>query len=171
MAGIGVLLVEPDGDRYLLLKRSEDKDFAAGAWECVTGRVEQGEGFEDAAHREVREELGINVHLHAILGTTHFHRGVERPDNELIGIIYRNRWEIEILFKWIKCNLKCRHLLAESLQGVTIQIYLAIIATLLLFLAVGHRPTKRQMELIHLFSLGWVSLPELSDGLKLSKGA
>ncbi len=90
---------------------------------------------------------------------------------ELISIIYRNRWEIEILFKWIKCNLNFRHLLAESLQGVTIQIYLAIIATLLLFLAVGHRPTKRQMELIHLFSLGWVSLRELTDGLKLKKRA
>ena len=90
---------------------------------------------------------------------------------ELISIIYRNRWEIEILFKWIKCNLNCRHLLAESIQGVTIQIYLAIIATLLLFLAIGHRPTKRQLELIHLFSLGWVSLSELSNGLKLKKRA
>jgi len=90
---------------------------------------------------------------------------------ELISIIYRNRWEIETLFKWIKCNLNCRHLLAESLQGVTIQIYLAIIATLLLFLAIGHRPTKRQMELIQLFSLGWVSLRELNNGLKLKKRA
>ena len=26
---------------------------------------------------------------------------------ELISIIYLNRWKIEDLFKWIKCNLEC----------------------------------------------------------------
>ncbi len=88
LAGIGVLIWDQKADNYLILKRSEEKDFAAGAWECVTGRVDQGEGFEDAAHREVREELGQDVILHTILGTTHFYRGDARPDNELLGIVY-----------------------------------------------------------------------------------
>jgi len=90
---------------------------------------------------------------------------------ELISVIYRYRWEIENLFKWIKGNLQCRHLLAESQQGVTIQIYIAIIASLLLFLALGHRPTKREMELIHMYSSGWASLEELQAGLGLKKRA
>jgi hypothetical protein len=88
---------------------------------------------------------------------------------ELISIIYRYRWMIEDFFKWIKCNLECRHLLAESQRGVTIQIYLAIIASLLLFLAVGHRPTKRELELIHMYSIGWATLDELYRGLGLKK--
>jgi 8-oxo-dGTP diphosphatase len=87
-AGIGALIVDESDDRYLVLKRSMEKDFAAGAWECVTGRVDQGEGFEDALHREVREELGIEVAPLFIIGTTHFHRGVERPENELLGVVY-----------------------------------------------------------------------------------
>ena len=90
---------------------------------------------------------------------------------ELISIIYKYRWEIETLFKWIKCNLQCRHLLAESKQGVTIQVYTAIIASLLLFLSIGHRPTKREMELIQLYSIGWASLEELQKGLGLKKRA
>ena len=90
---------------------------------------------------------------------------------ELISIIYRYRWMIEDFFKWIKCNLECRHLLAESQRGVTIQIYLAIIASLLLFLAIGHRPTKRQLELIHMYSIGWANLDELYRGLGLKKRA
>ena len=90
---------------------------------------------------------------------------------ELISLIYLYRWKIEDLFKWIKCNLQCRHLLAESREGVTIQIYLAIIASLLLFLALGHRPTKREMELIHMFSIGWVNRDELFKGLGLKKRA
>ncbi len=90
---------------------------------------------------------------------------------ELISIIYRHRWAIEDFFKWIKCNLECRHLLAESKSGVTIQVYLAIIASLLLFLAVGHRPTKRELELIHLYSMGWATVDELYRGLGLKKRA
>ena len=87
-AGIGALIVDENAGSYLVLKRSPQKDFAAGAWECVTGRVDQGAGFEDALHREVREELGIQVKPLFIVGTTHFHRGVEKPENELLGVVY-----------------------------------------------------------------------------------
>jgi 8-oxo-dGTP diphosphatase len=88
LAGIGALIWDPQQHKYLLLKRSEQKDFAAGAWECITGRVDQGEGFEDALHREVREELGIEVRPVFMLGTTHFYRGRQRPENELVGVVY-----------------------------------------------------------------------------------
>ena len=88
LAGVaGVVYSERDG-RYLLLRRSSDKDFAPGAWECVTGRVQQGEGFEDALRREVREETGLDVTVDAIVGTTHFYRGPERPEHELLGVVY-----------------------------------------------------------------------------------
>ena len=85
--GIAALVWSPESDRYLLLRRSAEKDFAAGVWECVTGRVDQGEGFEDALHREVREELGVEVQIELILGTTHFYRGAAHAENELIGIV------------------------------------------------------------------------------------
>ena len=28
---------------------------------------------------------------------------------ELISLIYRYRWQVELFFKWLKCILKCRH--------------------------------------------------------------
>jgi 8-oxo-dGTP diphosphatase len=88
LAGIGALIWAPDRGAYLLLQRTATKDFAPGAWECVTGRVDQGEGFEDALHREVREELGVAVVVDFILGTTHFYRGAAVPANELLGVVY-----------------------------------------------------------------------------------
>jgi len=87
-AGIAALIWTPKTEQYLLMRRSEQKDFARGAWECVTGRVDQGEGFEDALRREVREELGVEVQIEYILGTTHFYRGVPNPENELVGVVY-----------------------------------------------------------------------------------
>jgi 8-oxo-dGTP diphosphatase len=87
-AGIAALIWSPETKQYLLLRRSEQKDFARGAWECVTGRVDQGESFEDALRREVLEELRVEVQIEHILGTTHFYRGEPIPENELVGVIY-----------------------------------------------------------------------------------
>ena len=87
-AGIAALIRSTETNQYLLLRRSDQKDYAPGAWECVTGRVDQGEGFEDALRREVHEELGVEVQVEHILGTTHFYRGEQVPDNELVGVIY-----------------------------------------------------------------------------------
>jgi 8-oxo-dGTP pyrophosphatase MutT (NUDIX family) len=88
LAGIGALIWDSSKRRYLILRRSETKDFAPGLWECVTGRLNQGEGFEEALFREVEEEINLEVNPLIILGTTHFYRGDCRPENELVGIVY-----------------------------------------------------------------------------------
>ena len=88
LGGIAALIYDSKTERYLLLKRSSEKDYGAGIWECVTGRVDQGESFEDALYREVREEVGLAVRAAFIIGTTHFYRGEERPENELLGVVY-----------------------------------------------------------------------------------
>jgi hypothetical protein len=80
---------------------------------------------------------------------------------ELIGVIYRRRWAIELFFRWIKCILGCRHFFAESFEGVTIQLYLALIASLLFQQFTGHRPSKRLMELIQFFLMGWIRAADL----------
>jgi 8-oxo-dGTP diphosphatase len=88
LGGVAALIYDPQTERYLLLKRSSEKDFGPGNWECVTGRVDQGEGFEEALYREIREEVGLAVRASFIIGTTHFYRGAERPEDELIGVVY-----------------------------------------------------------------------------------
>lgn len=86
-----------------------------------------------------------------------------------IGLIYRYRWQIELFFKWIKTMLPCRHWLAESPAGVSIQIYTVLIAALLLLLATGHRPTKREMEALQFYWLGFISKDELLAALSAQK--
>lgn len=88
LAGVGALIWDETTGKYLLLRRGEHRDFQAGAWECVTGRVDQGESFEQALYREVREEIGAEVHIEFIVATSHFYRGEAKPENELLGIIY-----------------------------------------------------------------------------------
>lgn len=88
LGGIMALVREVENGRYLLLQRASSKDVGAGSWECVTGRVDQGEGFEEALYREAREEIGAEIKVEFILGTTHFYRGTAVPENELLGMAY-----------------------------------------------------------------------------------
>jgi hypothetical protein len=53
------------------------------------------------------------------------------PPSE-IAELYKQRWQIELFFKWIKQNLKIRHFLGTSENAVRIQIFVALIAYLLL---------------------------------------
>lgn len=75
--------------------------------------------------------------------------------------LYGRRWQIECFFRWIKCLLGCRHWLAESRNGVTIELYLALIAGLLLQVVLGKRPGKRLWERLQLYLLGWATVEEL----------
>jgi len=88
LGGVAAVIWDEQTDRYLLLRRAASRDFAAGAWEAVTGRVEQGEDYETALRREVREEIGGEVQIEFLIGTTHFFRGAATPENELLGVIY-----------------------------------------------------------------------------------
>jgi len=83
-----------------------------------------------------------------------------------VALLYKQRWQIELFFRWVKCILGCRHWLAESPQGVAIQIYLALIAALLLQLYTGQAPNRRTMELIQFYLLGVASLEELWAGVQ-----
>jgi IS4 transposase len=49
-----------------------------------------------------------------------------------IGRYYKQRWSIELLFKWMKQNLKLTRFLGQNENAIRIQIYTAIIAYVLL---------------------------------------
>jgi hypothetical protein len=80
---------------------------------------------------------------------------------ELVALGYKFRWSVELFFRWFKCILGCRHLLSTSPNGVRIQVYLAVIASLLVSLWTGRKPTKRTFEMLCLYFSGWASEQEL----------
>jgi len=78
-------VIEKDGT-VLVLRRSPSKDHAPGEWETGSGRVEAGETPEQAVHREVREETGLQVEIMGPVDTFHFYRGASCE--EVIGITF-----------------------------------------------------------------------------------
>jgi hypothetical protein len=80
---------------------------------------------------------------------------------DLIALAYRYRWTVELFFRWFKCILGGRHLLSHSENGVQLQVYMALIASLLISLWVGRAPTKRTYEMLCFYLSGWASTAEV----------
>jgi hypothetical protein len=87
-------------------------------------------------------------------------------DADLVALAYKYRWTIELFFRWFKRILGCRHLLSTCPNGVTIQAYVALIASLLITLWTGRKPTKRTFEMLQFYLLGWASAEEMERHLQ-----
>src|SRR4030067_3237719 len=55
--------------------------------------------------------------------------------SDIIADIYRERWNIEVVFYWIKTFLKVKHWMSRSKNGLLIQLYSALIAYLMVLIA------------------------------------
>ncbi len=64
-----------------------------------------------------------------VLATNDFKRSAQE-----IADLYKARWQVELLFKWLKQNLKIKKFLGRSENAVRTQIYIAIITYLLVWL-------------------------------------
>lgn len=82
---------------------------------------------------------------------------------DVVGLIFRHRWQIEIFFRFFKHVLGCRHLLSHDANGIEMQTYAAIIACLLIALWTGDKPTRATYEMICYRFLGWASEEELDN--------
>lgn len=87
-------------------------------------------------------------------------------DAAWIALGYKFRWTVELFFRWFKCVLGCQHLLSTCQNGVTIQVYLALIASLLVTLWTGQKPTKRTFEMLCFYFAGWATEQELLTYLR-----
>jgi hypothetical protein len=74
---------------------------------------------------------------------------------EVIGALYRHRWQVEIFFRFFKHVLGCRHLLSQCENGIEMETYAAIIACLLMALWTGRKPTLTTYRMIHWYFSGW----------------
>jgi isopentenyl-diphosphate delta-isomerase type 1 len=102
---VHVLVFRSDG-RLILQKRVKQKDVAPGKWDTsVGGHVDAGEGYESAAVREMKEELGIEGMELEHLYDFKYRSEKESEDVRTYRIIYDgpvkpNDFEIEKVREW-----------------------------------------------------------------------
>ncbi len=61
-------LIEKDG-KILLVQYPDGDGDAAGTWDLPGGRLNMGEGALEGLKREVKEEIGADIEVQAVLGT------------------------------------------------------------------------------------------------------
>ena len=81
------------------------------------------------------------------------------------------RWQVELFFRWFKTVLQANRLVSLSQNGLTIVAYCALIASMLVTLWTGCKPTKRTFELLCFYMMGLVSDQELVKHLERLKRA
>jgi len=64
--GAHVFVFNSKGE-LLLQKRSMEKEQYAGFWGDITGHIDSGESYEEAARREMKEEIGIEARLEFLM--------------------------------------------------------------------------------------------------------
>jgi hypothetical protein len=87
-------------------------------------------------------------------------------DASVIGLLYRNRWQIELFFRWLKCYANFDHLISHNRDGVLLNFYVAIVGVLLLYLHSGHRPSKYLFALMGQVASGAATLEEIMPILR-----
>ena len=82
-------------------------------------------------------------------------------DADVIALIFKHRWAVEIFFRFFKHVLGCRHLLSYDRNGIELQTYAAIIACMLIVLWTGRKPTLRTYEMLCWYFTGMADEEEL----------
>jgi hypothetical protein len=78
----------------------------------------------------------------------------------VIGEVYRRRWQIELFFKWLKCFARMGHLLSTSRRGIATQLYVAVIAVLLMYVQSGRRVSLYALAALGRVAGGLLTLDE-----------
>jgi hypothetical protein len=69
-----------------------------------------------------------------------------------IADIYKQRWDIEVFFRFIKQELNASHFLSVSKNGITVMLYMTLIAAMLLLIykkmnGLGYKTAKRRFTI------------------------
>lgn len=81
----------------------------------------------------------------------------------VIGAAYRLRWQIELFFKWLKCWARMNHLLSTSRQGITTQLYIAVIAVLMMYVQTGRRVSVHALAALSRVANGQMSIDQAME--------
>jgi hypothetical protein len=78
-----------------------------------------------------------------------------------IALLYRYRWQVELFFRWFKSIGNFGHLISHCREGMLTHLYVTIIATLLMYLHTGYRPSKYMFALLGVVANGGATLDEI----------
>ena len=114
--------------------------------------------------RKVRFVDGANGEEYEFLTNAH-----ELPAST-VASLYRERWQVELFFKWIKQHLKVKSFVGTSVNAVRTQLWIALCAYLLLaFLKFRSRLCQSIFQILRLMQLNLFERRDLNELFRREK--
>jgi putative transposase len=137
-------------DAHFVTRMKSSARFRAQRWRAV--EQAQGDGFTIVDDAEVKLVSKGNSRLAIPMRRIRVRRDdgskltlltndLERSAVQIAGL-YKTRWQIELLFRWIKQHLKIRTFLGFNPNAIRLQLFAAMIAYLLLRIAARQSPCR-----------------------------
>lgn len=83
---------------------------------------------------------------------------------EEVALLYKNRWKVELFFKWMKQHLRIKEFYGTSENAVKIQIYSAIITyCLVAIVQQNYHIEVSTYTILRKISAGWFETCSISD--------
>jgi len=79
----------------------------------------------------------------------------------IIGFLYRQRWQVELFFRWLKSYGNFGHLICHRREGALAHLYVTIIGVMLMYLHTGYRPSKYMFVMLSLVASGAATLEDI----------
>ncbi len=125
----------------------------------------KGDGFtilkDCDVERSSKGHLKLDIDMRLIRLKRHNGQTIDLLTNDTdrtakqIAELYKGRWQIELLFRWIKQHLNIRRFLGSSENAVRLQVLAAMIAFVLLRIAAGlNRVTAAPIRFVQLVGQG-----------------
>lgn len=138
-----------------------EEDLAAGVVSDRVGRFAtqnaERAGIDDALFREVV----VEYHDQGETKTLRLITDLLDAPASVVATLYRWRWQVELFFRWLKTLANFDHLISHTREGVQTHLYVTVIATLLMYLHTGYRPSKYLFTLLSQVAAGGATLDEV----------
>ncbi len=119
-------------------------------------------GLQNAILREVVIEFEEDGEIK----TMHLLTNMLDVSAAVIGKLYRYRWQVELFFRWLKCYGNFRHLISQTKEGMQLNLYVAIIGIMLMYLHTGFRPSTYMFAMMSMVATGGATLDDITPILR-----
>ena len=138
-----------------------EEDHAAGVVSDRVGRFATQSAERAKIDNEIFREVVVEFNDQGETKTLRLITDLVDVPASAVATLYRWRWQVELFFRWLKTLANFDHLISHTREGVQTHLYVTVIATLLMYLHTGYRPSKYLFTLLSQVAAGGATLDEV----------
>jgi hypothetical protein len=143
-----------------------DEDRAAGVISDRVGYFRSASARRAGISNILLREVIVSYEKNGEQKTLRLMTNLHGVSAKTIGLLYQQRWQVELFFRWFKSFGNFGHLISYEREGVLAHLYVTIIAVLLMYLHTGYRPSKYLFALVGQVAAGAATLDEIMPILR-----